>query len=73
MRNAYKIFVGRLEGKKPLGRCMHRCDKNIKMWLKEIGSEVVDWIHLPQDLHVASSREYRNESTGSIKYWELLE
>jgi hypothetical protein len=49
MRNAYKILVGKPEGKRPLGRPWHRWEDNIKMDLKEIGFEGVDWIHLPQD------------------------
>jgi hypothetical protein len=37
MMNAYKILVGRYEGKRLLGRSMHRCDDNIRMDLREIG------------------------------------
>jgi hypothetical protein len=49
MRNANKILVGKPEGKRPLGR--HRCrrEDNIRMDLREIGWEGVDWIHLGQD------------------------
>jgi hypothetical protein len=49
MRNTYKVLVGRPEVKTPLRRSRHRCEDNIKMDLKEIGWEVVDWIHLAQD------------------------
>jgi len=49
MRNAYKILVGKPEGKRPLGRHRHRWEDNIRMGLREIGSEGVDWIHLAQD------------------------
>jgi hypothetical protein len=34
MRNAYKIVVGKPEGKRPLGRPMRRLDDNIKMDLR---------------------------------------
>jgi hypothetical protein len=36
-RNAYRILVGKPEGKRPLGRKRHRCVDNIKMDLREIG------------------------------------
>jgi hypothetical protein len=36
-RNAYRILVGKLEGKRPLGRFRHRWEDNIKMDLREIG------------------------------------
>ena len=39
-----KILVGKLEGKKPLGRHRFRWENNIKMYLKEIVLVVVDWI-----------------------------
>jgi hypothetical protein len=49
MRNAYDILVGKPEGKRPLGRPRHRWEDNIRMNLREIGWEGVDWIHLAQD------------------------
>jgi hypothetical protein len=36
-RNAYRILVGKPEGKRPLGRPRRRCVNNIKMDLREIG------------------------------------
>jgi hypothetical protein len=36
-RNAYRIFVGNPEGKRPLGRSRRRWVSNIKMDLREIG------------------------------------
>jgi hypothetical protein len=33
---AYRIFVGKPEGKSPLGRPRHRCMDNIKMDLIEV-------------------------------------
>jgi hypothetical protein len=35
-RNAYMVFVGKPEGKRPLGRSRHRWEDNIKMDLREI-------------------------------------
>jgi hypothetical protein len=42
MRNAYKILVGRREGKRPLGRTRRRWDDKIKMDIGEIGFGGVD-------------------------------
>jgi hypothetical protein len=36
-RNAYRILVGKQEGKRPLGRRRRRWVDNIKIDLKEIG------------------------------------
>jgi hypothetical protein len=43
-RNAYRILVGKAEGKIPLGRPRRRWVDNIKMDLRDIGW--VDWIGL---------------------------
>jgi hypothetical protein len=42
--NAYRIFMGNPEGKRPLGRPRRRWVDNIKMYLREIGWDVKDWI-----------------------------
>jgi hypothetical protein len=47
-RNEYRIFVGKPEGKRPLGKPRRRCVDNIKMDLREIGCDVVDWIKMAQ-------------------------
>jgi hypothetical protein len=50
MRNAYKILVGKPEGKKRLlGRPRRRWEDNIRMDIREIGWGDVDWIYLAQD------------------------
>jgi hypothetical protein len=49
MINAYNILVGKPKGKRPLRRPRHRWEDNIRMDLREIGLEGVDWIHLAQD------------------------
>jgi hypothetical protein len=46
---AYMILVAKQEGKRPLGRRRHRWEDNIKMDLREIGWDGMDWIHLAQD------------------------
>jgi len=49
MRNMYKILVGKPEGKRLLGRLMRRCEDNIRMYLKEVGWEGVDFMNLAED------------------------
>jgi hypothetical protein len=48
-KNAYRILVGNPEGKRPLGRTRSRWVNNIKMDLREIGWDSMDWIDLAQD------------------------
>jgi hypothetical protein len=48
-RNAYRIFVGNPEGRRPLGRPRCRWVDNIKMGLREIGLDGINWIDLAQD------------------------
>ncbi|KAJ4427899.1 hypothetical protein ANN_23907 [Periplaneta americana] len=48
-RNAYRVLVGRPEGKRPLGRPKRRWEDNIKMDLREVGYDGRDWINLAQD------------------------
>jgi hypothetical protein len=49
-RNVYTILVGKPEGKRPLGRPRRRWVDNIKMDLREIGWDGMDWINLAQDM-----------------------
>jgi hypothetical protein len=48
-RNAYRILVGKPDGKRPLGRPRRRCVDNIKIDLREIGWGGMEWIELAQD------------------------
>jgi hypothetical protein len=48
-RGAYRVLVGRLEGRRPLERLRLRWEDNIKMDLQEVGWEGVDWIYMAQD------------------------
>jgi hypothetical protein len=48
-RNAYRILVGKPEGKRPLGRLRRMWVDNVKMDFKEIRLDGVDWIDMPQD------------------------
>jgi hypothetical protein len=45
-RNAYRILVGKSEGKRPLGRPRRRWVDNIKIDLREIGWYGMVWIDL---------------------------
>jgi hypothetical protein len=48
-RGVYRVLVGRPKGKRPLGRPRHRCEDNIKLDLREIGTDGANWIQLAQD------------------------
>ena len=48
-RNAYRVLVGKPEGKRPLGRPRHRWEDNIKMDLTEVGCVPGEWIDLAED------------------------
>ena len=48
-RNAYRVLVGKLESKRPLGRPRRRREDNIKMDLREVGCDPRDWIALAED------------------------
>jgi hypothetical protein len=48
-RNAHRILVGKPEGKRLLGIPRRRWVHSIKMDLREIGWDCMDWIDLAQD------------------------
>jgi hypothetical protein len=48
-RNAYRILVGKPEGKRPMGRPKSRRVNNIKLDLREIEWEGMVWIDVAQD------------------------
>ena len=48
-RGVYRVFIGKSEGKTPLGRPKLRWEDNIKMDLQEVGCGGMDWIELAQD------------------------
>ena len=45
----YRVLVGKLEGKRPLGRPRRRWVDNIRMDFQEVGCGYVDWIGLAHD------------------------
>jgi hypothetical protein len=49
-RCACRTFVGRPEGRRPLGRPRRRREDNLKMNLQEVGWRGMEWIELAQDM-----------------------
>jgi hypothetical protein len=49
MRNVYRNFIGKPEGKRPLRRSRHRLADNIKKDFREIAFRGMDWIHVAQN------------------------
>jgi hypothetical protein len=49
MKNIYTILVAKYEGKRSLGRPRHKWEGNVRIGLREVGWEIVDWIYLNQD------------------------
>jgi hypothetical protein len=49
-RNAYRILVGKPEGRRPLGSPRRRWVDNIRIDHREKGWDGVDWVDLAQDV-----------------------
>ncbi|KAJ4425862.1 hypothetical protein ANN_27488 [Periplaneta americana] len=64
-RNAYRMLVGRPEGKRPLGRPRQRWEDNIKMDLREVGYDDRDRINLAQDRD-----QWRAYVRAAMNLWE---
>ena len=45
----HRVLVGKLEGRRPLGRQRRRWEDNIKMDIQEVGGGCGDWMELAQD------------------------
>jgi hypothetical protein len=65
-RNAYRLLVGKPEGKRPLGRPRRRWVDNIGMDLGEVRLRNVDWIGLAQD------RNRRRALVNSVLNFRVL-
>jgi hypothetical protein len=48
-RNAYRILLGKPEGKRALGRPRRRWEDKIKMDVREIEWDGMDWVDLAED------------------------
>ena len=48
-RRAYRVLVGKPDGKRPLGRRRHRWVDNIRIDLQEVVCGYMEWIGLAQD------------------------
>ena len=48
-KGAFRVLVGKPEGKRPLVRTTHRWKNNIEMNIQEVGCGGMDWIELAQD------------------------
>ena len=48
-RGVYRVFVGRPEGREPLGRPRRRWDYSIKVCLQELGWGGMDWTDWAQE------------------------
>jgi hypothetical protein len=72
-RGAYRVLVGKPEGRIPLGRPRHRWEDNIKMDLREVGcgGHGLDQSGSGQG-QVAGSCVYGDEPSGSIKCGSFL-
>jgi hypothetical protein len=46
VRIAYEIIAWEIQGNRPLGRPGHSWERNIKMNVREVGCESVDWFEL---------------------------
>jgi hypothetical protein len=66
--NAYRILVGKPEGKRPLGRPRCKWVDNIEIDLRK---DMVVWTELVC-LQIRTNED-GNEPSGSIKYLEILE
>jgi hypothetical protein len=73
-RNAYRLLVGKPEGKRPLGRPRRRRVDNIRKDLGEVGWGDVDWICLAQDRNRWRALvNWVLNLRGSMKCWETIE
>ena len=48
-RNAYRVLVGKPEGKRSLGRPRRRWEDNIKMDLRQVGCDPGEWMDIAED------------------------
>jgi hypothetical protein len=66
-RGAYRVWVGRREGRRPLGKPRRRWENYIKMNIQEMGWGVLDCTDLAQDMD--RWRAFVNAVMNLIKKW----
>ena len=48
-RSAFKSLIGKPTGKRPLGRLRRRWEDNIRMYIKKININMMNWVDSAQD------------------------
>jgi len=61
-RGVHRVFLGKPEGKRPLGRPRRRWEDNIKIDLQKVGGGCGDWMELAQD------RDGWRALVGKVRY-----
>jgi hypothetical protein len=69
-RGTYRVFVGKPEGNRALGRPRHRWEDTIKMDLREVGWGM-DWIDLAQDRDRWWAVVNAVMNLQALKMWEI--
>jgi hypothetical protein len=72
-RSAYRVLVGRPEGKIPFGRPRHRWEDNIKMDLQAVRWGAWTRLSCSGRGQVAGSCKCSNDPSGSIKCGQFLD
>jgi len=63
--NACSVLVEKPEEKRPLGRPRPTWEDNIRMDLREIGWEVINWMYLTQDRN-----PWQDVANTVMKFWD---
>ena len=71
-RGVYRVLMGKLVGKRPLGRPRRRWEDNIKMDLQEVGCGEMNGSSWLSKGTGGGTCECRNEPSAFIKYGEFL-
>jgi hypothetical protein len=64
-KKVYRVLVRKPEGKRPLRRSRRRWEDGIRMDVREMGWESVEWIRLAQNSNRWGFCEYADETSGS--------
>jgi hypothetical protein len=61
-RGMYRVLVGKPEGKRTLGRLVHRWEDNIKIDLQEMGCGGMDWFEWRAILNVVMNLQVKKNA-----------